>query len=172
MNIKQTLTIPGRAATLPICFIAGKNPPIPIKNKRLISKKSLPESLKERFTSNKFWLYIEELEHAFEDIWKFQYSLEILCVIWCHLHNFKSIKNTYGQPLNHAFLSTVVFPPKFSFFTVCLVNYLWKCSQTGKLVKFGSPGCWKMHFRACKSFACSDTTVFVFIFLLLLLLKL
>ena len=54
MNIKQTLTIPGRAATLPICFIAGKNPPIPIKNKSLISKKSLPESLKERFTSNKF----------------------------------------------------------------------------------------------------------------------
>ena len=54
MNIKQTLTIPGSAATLPICFIAGKNPPIPIKNKRVISKKSLPEPLKERFTPNNF----------------------------------------------------------------------------------------------------------------------
>ena len=28
-------------------------------------------------------------------------------------------------------------------------------------MKFGSPGCWKMHFRACKSFACSGSGFFV-----------
>ena len=55
------------------------------------------------------------------------------------------------QAFIQGLLSTAVFPQRFSFFTVCLVNYLrevlpWLAPKR-KFLKFRSPDCWKMHFR-------------------------
>ena len=93
MNIKQTLTMPGRAATLPICFIAGKNPPIPIKRQKTIFEENFIESLKESFTSNNFLsLYKGAVSYdlnkapAFEDICPYRYIIVgrgVLTPLYC-----------------------------------------------------------------------------------------
>ena len=55
------------------------------------------------------------------------------------------------QGFIQAHLSTAIFPQRFSFFTVCLVNYLHKVLPwlvpNGTFLKFRSPDCWNLHFQ-------------------------